>query len=31
MKNLNNAVIGRYIGRDANGKPVFKIEGRNRK
>lgn len=31
MKNLNNAVIGRYIGRDASGKPVFKIERRKRK
>jgi hypothetical protein len=31
MKNLNNAVIGRYIGRDVNGKPQFKIEWRKRK
>jgi hypothetical protein len=28
MKNSNNAVIGRYIGRDANGRPVFKIKWR---
>ena len=31
MKNSNNAVIGRYIGRDQNGKPQFKIEWRKTK
>lgn len=31
MKNLNNAVIGRYVGRDQNGKPIFKIEWRAKK
>jgi hypothetical protein len=32
MKNSNNtAVIGRYTGRDANGRPVFKIEWRTKK
>ena len=30
MKNLNNAVIGRYIGRDQNGKPIFKIKRRSK-
>jgi hypothetical protein len=23
MRNSNNAVIGKYIGRDSNGKPKF--------
>ena len=31
MKSLSNAVIGRYIGRDASGKPLFKIEWRCKK
>lgn len=31
MKNLNNTVIGRYIGRDQNGKPIFKMKGRTKK
>jgi hypothetical protein len=31
MKNSSNAVIGRYIGRDANGRPIFKIKWRGNK